>query len=304
LIPDHSLGLDLSFEKLTSHGALLEAQINLTSIKCKTYLHQSADKFQKSSSGLMVSFEIAILLSMKICRKLFFVTAVFFQIQFSFAEPEILTWPPALRQVTSRLMKMEMKQNCRTTMADELPLLDCSYRTAPPNSRSAQVLLVDIPQTKWMDWVGNACARINKNNSNCYKKVIDQIRGQSGGQIPWSGIVYEDIKPKDGRNEAYCFRYGVSVAVKGLQRWLTRPLTEEEVRLCKESQDIIFVGVFPRPISFSLSDYTAATGKSGFLASPGVGNTLWLAEIRSVLKTSMNSKENLFINEWAKNYVK
>lgn len=222
----------------------------------------------------------------------------------SFADPSAQTWPESLRQETSQLMRMEMKQDCRTTSFDELPMLDCIYRTAGPDKRTAQVLLVDVPQAKWMDWIGNACARIGKANASCHRQVVQQIRTQSGGQIPWSGIIYEDIKPKDGKNEAYCFRTGVSVAVTGLQRWLTRPLTAEEVRLCRESQEIIFVGVFPRPISLSLNDYSKATGKSGFLASPGVGNTKWLAEIRSVLKASMKSDQNLFINEWAKKYVK
>jgi hypothetical protein len=220
------------------------------------------------------------------------------------AATEARSWPSSLKQETDRLMKMEMKQKCSPTKFDDLPVLNCIYRTASPQSRTAQVLLVDIPQSKWMDWIGHACSLVQVTKNTCYKKVVDQIRKQSGGQIPWAGIVYEDIKPRDGKNEAYCFRYGISVAVTGLTRWLTRPLTNNEVRLCFESDDVVFVGVFPRPISFSLSDYIEVTGKNGFWDSPGVGNKKWLEEIRAVLKDSMNSDQNVFINEWTKKYVK
>ena len=56
------------------------------------------------------------------------------------------------------------------------------------------------------------------------KKMFQHILGQSGGQFPVAGVVYEDIIPADGVNEIYCFRDGVTVSVEGVPHRGTAPI--------------------------------------------------------------------------------
>lgn len=213
-------------------------------------------------------------------------------------------WPESLKQATSLLMKMEMKQNCKRVTVDQMPMLDCEYQTSYPDRKWGKVLLLDISQEKWMSWIGNACAAISQNNKKCYDAVVQRIRHQSGGQIPWQGIVFEDIKPRDGVNEMYCFRHGISIAIHGLPRWLTRQPTAQEIRLCYEGLDIYFVGKMPRPISLTVQEFQTMTGEKGMADSKGEGTLLWLSRISEVLQLSMQDPRNLFIDLWVRKYVR
>jgi hypothetical protein len=216
------------------------------------------------------------------------------------------TWPPSLVAAAQRLMVMEMKQDCKPLEEDGLRLLDCQYSTSKPDKKYGRVVLFDISLEQWMSWIWTACEKINQSNSNCYKKVSAQIRAQSGGQIPWRGVIYEDIKPKNGVNEMYCFRYGISVAIQGLTRWLTRQPTEEEIKTCFEASDdlIYFVGKFPRPISLSVSDFQKMTGETGMTDSNGESTMLWLKRIAQILPQGIGDENLLFIDLWTKLNVK
>ena len=226
---------------------------------------------------------------------------------FSQAQAELpQTWPASLVAAAKPLMKMEMKQNCRAFEEDGLKLLDCQFSTSSSDKKYGRVILFDISLEQWMSWIWTACQKINQTNSNCYQKISARIKHQSGGQIPWRGIIYEDIKPKNGINEMYCFRNGISVAIHGLTRWLTRQPTADEIKTCFEAPDdrIYFVGQFPRPISLPVSDFQRMTGEKGMIDSNGESTLLWLHRISEILGDSMNNENNLFIDLWAQLNVK
>lgn len=216
------------------------------------------------------------------------------------------SWPASLITAAKPLMNMEMKQNCRSFEEDEVKLLDCQFTTAKPDKKYGRVILFDISLEQWMSWIWSACHKINQTNSNCYQKTANQIRIQSGGQIPWRGVIYEDIKPQNGVNEMYCFRYGVSVAIKGLPRWLTRQPTEQEIRTCFEADNdqIYFIGQFPRPISLSVKDYQKMTGEKGLTDSTGASTLQWLERISQILPEGMDEENLLFVDLWAKLNIK
>ena len=214
-------------------------------------------------------------------------------------------WPESLALMTKQLLRMEMKQNCHSTVIEGMNMLDCQYRTGGPGQTvNGRVVLMDVTQDMWMNWIGNACQKLTHVDSeSCYKTVIDRILQQSGGQIPWRGNVYEDQTPTDGKFEAYCFRDGIGIGVTGLDRWMARDVTPEESRLCLESQDVIRVGLYPRPIGLSVDEYARSSrGKAinAYLNPDGKGNKAWLEEVRKTLKEAYHSDENFFITEWAR----
>lgn len=213
-------------------------------------------------------------------------------------------WPESLVRATKALMKMEMKQKCKSYQENGLPLLDCEYWTSKSDRKYGRAILFDVSQEQWMSWIWSACSDIGKADAACFQAVARQIQGQSGGQIVWRGIVYEDIKPRNGVNEMYCFRQGISVAIRGLERWMTRQPTSAEIQTCFESEDIYFVGKYPRPISLAVEDWQRMTGEKGLVDSNGQSTMLWLQRISQVLPAGMGQQHLAFIDLWTRLNIK
>lgn len=221
-------------------------------------------------------------------------------------EPATREWPESLVQATKILMKMEMKQTCTSFQENGIPLLNCEYWTGKPDRKFGRVILFDVSQEQWMSWIYNACNAIGKANSKCYNQVANQIFTQSGGQIAWRGIVYENLRGGDSLNEMYCFRNGISVAMKGLERWMTRQPTSDDIKKCFEEPDssLYFVGKFPRPISLNVNDYQRLTGEKGLADKNGEGTVAWLVRIGEILPVGMGASNLKFIDMWTKLNVK
>lgn len=221
-------------------------------------------------------------------------------------EPATRDWPPSLVNATKILMRMEMKQRCTSFQENGVPLLNCEYYSGKPDRKFGRVILFDVSQEQWMSWIFHACNAIGKANDKCYSQVATQIFRQSGGQIAWRGIVYENLRGGDSLNEMYCFRNGISVAMKGLERWMTRQPTSDDIKTCFEAPDseIYFVGKFPRPISLNVNDFQRMTGEKGLAAPNGNGTLAWLTRIGQILPVGMGSNSLQFIDLWTKLNIK
>ena len=215
-------------------------------------------------------------------------------------------WPELLKTETAKLMKMEMKQDCKSEVVENIPVLKCFYKTSEKVPKKARVTLIDVSQERWMNWIGNACNKVKSKVPNlnlCYVATVKQIREQSGGQIPWAGLVYEDMQLPVGL-EVYCFRKGISIRMDGWKKWSTHQLSEEEMNLCETSDKINFVGQYPRPISFGVDEYIQLQGSKSFKDKAGANTVNWLKEIETVLIKSFSSGENAFINYWVQANIK
>lgn len=205
-------------------------------------------------------------------------------------------WPDSLAKATSKLMTFRRDENCRPLIVNAMRLIDCTQKAG---TKRATTRLLDVSQSRWMSWIGNACLKQKTvSQSACHNAVVRKIFLQSQGKIPWSGIIFEDIDPADGRTEAYCFRYGISVALSDFPKLMTYQPTQSHDYNCKYSTQLVTVGRYPRPISLHVSTYMKRSGLEGMTNAEGKGNSRWLNEIKNVLTTSMNSTENRFINYW------
>jgi hypothetical protein len=216
------------------------------------------------------------------------------------------SWPELLKTETAKLMKMEMKQDCKSEVVENIPVLRCFYKTSEKLPKKARVTLIDISQERWMNWIGNACNKVKSKVPHlnlCYIATVKQIRTQSGGQIPWTGLVYEDMKQPAGL-EAYCFRNGISIRMDGWKKWSTHQLSEDEMNLCETSDKINFIGHYPRPISFSIDEYIKLHGNKNFKENDGTNTVIWLEEVETILMNSFANDENAFINYWVEANVK
>ena len=115
-----------------------------------------------------------------------------------------------------------------------LPTQQCRYsvRDKKTGERKQGVVVLFNPSAqKLAEWILNACEQVapKQTRTACTSRVFGRVLDQSGGQFPVAGVVYEDLIPKDGVNEAYAFRDGVTVLQDGVDHRGTGALSEGEL---------------------------------------------------------------------------
>ncbi len=131
------------------------------------------------------------------------------------------------------------------------------------------------------------------------RKVFKHILSQSGGQFPVAGVVYEDIIPADGRNEVYCFRDGVTVAVEGGEHRTTLPLTPAEIEASMKGP-VQRVFTYARIQGTSPKQFIMAGGPAEILDA-GKPTTKWLDEVRAAYQEAWTSDRNRLLVAWLRN---
>lgn len=131
-------------------------------------------------------------------------------------------------------------------------------------------------------------------------EVFRHILGQSGGQFPVAGVVYEDILPADGVNETYAFRDGVTVRVKGLGHRITEPLTAEQRELSLTGP-VEKVFTYARIASTSPKQWVAVHPEDArVMDSAGNPTAEWMAVIRGAYQRAWASEHNELLEAWLK----
>jgi len=180
------------------------------------------------------------------------------------------------------------------------PTMQCSYSvvdTALHSNKTASVILLDPDAHRLARWMVNAClAAKGAVTTNDLKRLADHILGQSGGQYPVRGIVYEDILPENGIHEIYCFRDGVTVKINGVDHRSEKQPTPAQIEksLTAPVSDVTWVGKYARIQSTTREDYQKGGGQED------VEGTNWLNVSRALYQKAWNSETNELMNAWAK----
>ncbi len=157
-------------------------------------------------------------------------------------------------------------------------------------TKHAEVILLNPDPRQVSRWVVSACAAARGGwlDPRDTDRLFHHILGQSGGQFPVAGIVYEDMEG-DGLNKVYCFRHGVTVQVPGIPNGQTTQPTETQIDLSLYGP-VSRVRRYARIQSTSPGDYVAAGGRLpvGPDSNPGPG---WMDVIRTTYQAAWGHDE-------------
>lgn len=164
--------------------------------------------------------------------------------------------------------------------------------------KSADVILLDPSAQQIARWIVSALIEVEgKYQPDRGRALFTHIIGQSGGQFPVAGVVYEDILPADGVNEIFCFRDGVTVAVEGVPHRGTEPLTPDQIQQ-SIAGEVKRVYTFGRIASTSPQQWIASGGDAGVLDSDGKPTCMWLDKVRAAYQDAWRSDRNALLVAW------
>lgn len=143
-----------------------------------------------------------------------------------------------------------------------VPLRLCRYRVSDSYSggtRQADVIVANPEPAQLARWVVQAAlerrGRVQRSDTDA---ISVNILGQSGGQFPVAGVVYEDM---DGTGQRiYPFRNGVTVRVEGLP-FATREQPNATQMAAYRTGAIAYVGRYGRIAGTLPEHWTALTGE-------------------------------------------
>jgi hypothetical protein len=158
-----------------------------------------------------------------------------------------------------------MERDCASTTYpgwSTVPLRLCRYRVSDSYSggaRWADVILANAEPSQLARWVVQAAM---ERRGRVVRADVDamcaNILGQSGGQFPVAGVVYEDM---DGTGQRiYPFRNGVTVRVEGLP-FATREQPGETQMAAYRTGAVAYVGHYARIAGTLPEAWTALTGE-------------------------------------------
>lgn len=197
-----------------------------------------------------------------------------------------------------------MEQNCQPVGVpgwEGFETQKCTYRVKDRpagTTKAATVVMLNPSARKLSEWIINACENIlpDRDRQQCAQRVFGHVLSQSGGQYPVAGVVYEDILPADGINEAYGFRDGVTSLIAGFSHRATQPLTQEQTERAISGPVLRTASqsAYARPIGVTRDEYLNT--------HPGaaVANLDWLTTVRTEYQRAWNSDRNALIEAWLK----
>jgi hypothetical protein len=179
-----------------------------------------------------------------------------------------------------------------------------SVKDMDGTTKSAGVILLDPEPRQIARWIVSAVVEVTGGYDAARgRDIFRHIIAQSGGQFPVAGVVYEDILPADGKNEIYCFRDGVTVAVENVPHRGTAPLTPQQVTASIGGK-VTRVYTYARIASTSPQMWIAAGGAKDVLGADGKPTEKWLAAVRDAYQAAWTSDRNTLLVAWVKANVK
>ncbi|WP_156864304.1 hypothetical protein [Casimicrobium huifangae] len=188
-----------------------------------------------------------------------------------------------------------------TTIAgwEDYATVRCKYTVTDKKTGATKdglVVLLNPSSTVLSAWIMNACEAIRPSEplTNCAQRLFRRVLEQSGGQFPVAGIVYEDILPHDGVQEAYGFSDGVTTLLQGVKHRRTEPFSTAELEAALSAQPIRTASeaAFARLVGVSRAEYLKSN------PSTDVTNLNWLAVVRGEHKKAMKSARNALFEAW------
>jgi len=210
------------------------------------------------------------------------------------------------RMVRSRYMESKTVAEVQVPGWEGFPTRRYTYQVKDKKDglvKSADVILLDAPPERVARWIVQAIVEVKGDYDPAQgKKVFANIIGQSGGQFPVAGVVYEDILPEDGKNEIYCFRDGVTVMVEGVPHRGTEPMTKEQVAASIDGK-VKRVYTYARICSTSPLMWIEAGGEKDVWDGKKATEA-WMNVIRREYQAAWNSDRNALIVAWVKANLK
>jgi hypothetical protein len=166
--------------------------------------------------------------------------------------------------------------------------------------KQADVVLLDPTADQIARWIVEALVEVRGGYEvEAGRKLFKHILGQSGGQFPVRGVVYEDILPEDGVNEIFCFRDGVTVVIEGVPHRGTAPMTDAQRKASIEG-NVTRVYTYARIQSTSPEMWIAAGGAKDVIGDDGKPTQRWCDEIRMAYQAAWTSDRNALMVAWVK----
>lgn len=177
-----------------------------------------------------------------------------------------------------------------------VPLRLCRYRVSDSYSggtRQADVIVANPEPAQLARWVVQAAlerrGRVQRSDTDA---ICQNIMGQSGGQFPVAGVVYEDM---DGTGQRiYPFRNGVTVRIEGLP-FATREQPNVTQMAAYRTGAVAYVGRYGRIAGTLPEHWTALTGES---VAPDRSN--WPDIVGRAHREAWGRDRNALIVAWAR----
>jgi endoglucanase len=204
-----------------------------------------------------------------------------------------------------------LAQDCEPTSYpnwEALPVKKCLYTVSDGDGikKSATVILLLPSPQQLARWVVHACVEVKGNASaQCTDKLSKRIHGQSGGQFPVAGLVFEDLLPTDkhdGIHEMYPFRDGVTVRVDGVRNQSTMQPTAKQIDAALVGE-VKGSGIYARVQGTTREEYKN-NGGTADVGDSKQRKLSWLAVSRDEFKAAWGSERNELLIAWARSNVK
>ena len=156
---------------------------------------------------------------------------------------------------------------------------------------------------------GNASCLIVKGNKDidaCANKLAYAIIDASGSQFPVAGIVLEDLRPRDGMQEAYIFRDGVTVRVEdGISVGFEGVFGEKENKTALDPNNkVVSTASTSGPARIQSTNRQMYKNYMGALAEDVEGNNSlnWLQVVRTLYQDAWKRAHNDSLPETVEKY--
>ncbi len=201
----------------------------------------------------------------------------------------------AKRAIASRYMA----QSCKSVSHpgyEGLAVKRCRYQVA--DGKQAEVIMLNPSAKRLARWIAASCTAVAQRlTRRCVDFLLERIVMHSGAQFPVAGIVMEDIRPRDGVFEAYCFRDGIKIAAAGFHNGTTKVLSDADIRACMLSE-VRRVFLFARLAGTLPEEYRAYGGKLA-VGTSKTPTAAWLTASRSSYRKAWASGHDFFLSAWA-----
>lgn len=179
-------------------------------------------------------------------------------------------------------------------------------------AKKGMVYMMNPTSEKLATWIATAVWKAKSSiDTDAMATVLKHIQGQSGGQFPVCGVVYEDMDASG--YYPYLFKDGVTVYAADRSKWATEDPEHPGNYSCTDDQlnynvkvtnnDLnSYTGKYARICGTVREEYTANGGTVdvGTSDSQETRNLKWLDVVRDLYKKAWNSDENELITAWAK----
>jgi hypothetical protein len=217
-----------------------------------------------------------------------------------------LTQEFADRLARSRYMESADPQPVKVAGWEGFPTMRHRYSVTDKDgvTKTADVIMLNPTARQMAQWIVSALVEVKgKYDPDEGGRIFRHVLAQSGGQFPVAGVVYEDILPADGKNEIFCFRDGVTVAIGGVPHRGTEPMSPPQIAASIDGK-VTRVYTYARIQSTSPKDWLDAGCGPAEIVRDGKPTDAWLTAVRQAYQAAWTSPRNALLVAWLRSHPK